>query len=320
MPTDCDFFNPKYMTRDNKHNLVVFSGDFAPLEFTINKNYHDVRLDRFVRKTYKDIALTSIFRLIRKGLVKVNGKKKKQNYRLQEGDTVYVNIRTAPSTTSPLVHLSSGEKDEILASIVYENDDILLCNKPPGLVMHRGSSHDYGLVEMMQSATRNPDFTFVNRIDKATSGLVLGAKNPIAIRKLSKLFRQRAIEKYYLVMVEGIISEDNFTISSYLKKTDERVEEHKNDHNGAKKAVSSFSVVKRLNHATLLEVRLFTGRTHQLRVQLAGKNHPIIGDAKYGKGETRNMLLFSRRVVIPTFALDVTLPIPNFFYLPFTKN
>ena len=285
------------------------------MKFIINKNFHDVRLDRFVRKKYKDVALTSIFRLIRKGRVRVNGKKQKQNYRLQEGDTVYVNIRTAPSTAAPLVHLSPGERKKIAESIVYEDDDIILCNKPPGLVMHRGSSHDYGLVELVQSVTKNPDFTFVNRIDKATSGLVIGAKNQIAARKLSELFRQQAIEKYYLIMVEGVISQDSFTITSYLKKGEECVEEHMDDQNGAKRAVSSFSVVERMDNATLLEARLFTGRTHQLRVQLAKKNHPIVGDAKYGKGAARYMLLFSRRVVIPAFALDVTLPVPDFFNL-----
>jgi 23S rRNA pseudouridine955/2504/2580 synthase len=284
------------------------------VECIITRDFHEVRLDRFIRQKYREIPLTGIFRLIRKGRIRVNGKKKKPDYRLQEDDVVHVNISTPPSAAKPLVPLSADQRKQAAESIVYEDNNIALCNKPPELAMHRGSGHEFGLVELLQSYTKNPQFTFVNRIDKATSGLVIGAKNLVTLRKLSELFRQQAIEKYYAIIVDGLVVQDHFTITSFLKKEDDRVQEYTNDHDGAKKAISSFSVVERYANTTLLEARLLTGRTHQLRVQLAKRNHPIVGDMKYGHRRAQKMLLFSRRVVIPAFNLDVTLPVPDYFY------
>ena len=283
------------------------------MEFIITPDYQNVRLDRFVRKNYREIALTSIFRLIRKGVVRVNGKKKKPDYRLREDDIVRVNISTPPSTAKALVRLSADERKLTGQIIVHEDDDIVLCNKPPGLVMHRGSGHEYGLVEMVQAVTDNPGFTFVNRIDRATAGLVIGAKNPAAVRNLADLFRRQGVKKYYLIMVQGRVVQEQFTLTSYLKKEDERVCEYMDDRDGARKAVSSFTVIQRYADRTLLEARLLTGRTHQLRVQLAGQNHPIVGDRKYGRGRAGNMLLFSWRVVIASRNLDVRLPVPDYF-------
>ena len=284
------------------------------MEFIITRDFHDVRLDRFVRQKYREIPLTGIFRLIRKGRIRINGKKKKPDYRLQENDVVRVNISTSPSAAKALVLLSSDQEKQVAKSIVHEDNNITLCNKPPGLAMHRGSGHEFGLVELLQSYTKNPQFTFVNRIDRATSGLVIGAKNLITARKLSELFRQQVIEKYYAIMVDGVVEQDHFSITSFLKKEEDRVVEYTNDHDGVKKAVSSFSVVQRYKSTTLLEARLLTGRTHQLRVQLAKRNHPIVGDMKYGNRRAQNMLLFSQRVVIPAFNLDVSLPVPEYFH------
>ncbi len=285
------------------------------MELIISPDFHGVRLDRFIRKKYRETALSEIYRLIRTGRVRVNRKKKKPDYRLQENDVVRVDIGTLPSSPRKRIPLSPEQRRQAAASIVYEDNNIGLCNKPPGLAMHRGSGHEYGFVELLQAYMKNPQFTFVNRIDKATSGLVIGAKNLMTARKLSELFRQQAIEKYYAILVAGVVDQDSFTITSYLKKEDERVQEYTEGHQGAKKAVSSFSVLRRYprSNATLLEARLLTGRTHQLRVQLAGRHHPIIGDMKYGNRRAGNMLLFSRRVVIPAFNLDVSLPVPDFF-------
>jgi 23S rRNA pseudouridine955/2504/2580 synthase len=286
------------------------------VQFTITADFRNVRLDRFLRKKYQEIPLTTIFRLIRKGHIRVNGKKKKQDYRLQEHDLVNVNISTAPSAEKPLRQLSPAEHKLAEGCIVHEDSDLVLCNKPPGLVMHRGSGHDYGLVELLQAFFRNPQFTFVNRIDRATAGLVIGAKTPAAARKLSELFRQQAIEKYYLIMVMGRIGQDNFTLTSYLKKEEERVKEHADECDGARKSISSFTVLQRFDNCTLLRAHLLTGRTHQLRVQLAGQNHPIIGDLKYGgaKAKNKKMLLFSQRVVITALGLDVSLPVPEYYF------
>ncbi len=253
--------------------------------------------------------------MIRKGRIKVNGKRKKPEYCLREGDIVQAFLSVTELTVKPFIDLSESERVMVKKSIIYDVDGVVLCNKPPGLVMHKGSGHERGFVEMVQSYTENSDFTFVNRIDKDTSGLVVGAKNLIVARKLSELFRNGKIEKYYTIMVDGLISEDKFTISSYLRKDTERVKEDVDGKRGGKKAVSSFTVVHRYAGTTLLEARILTGRTHQLRVQLAGSGHPVVGDVRYGKSRYPRMLLFSRKLVIAVFNIDVTLELPVFFTL-----
>lgn len=285
------------------------------MEFIIDKNFHDVRLDKFLRKTYQNIPVSGIFKMIRKGNVKVNKKKKKQNYRLQAGDIVRVWEASAPSTAVPLAQLSANEKKSIQKCIVFENNDILLCDKPPGIVMHTGSSHEQGLSELVRAYTRNRQFSFVHRIDKMTSGLVVGAKNLPTARKLSDMIRHHMMQKIYVVLVEGIVEKDHFQLKNFLKKEQTRVVIHPDERDGAKIASSEFTILRRGRQRTLLKAELHTGRTHQLRVQLAHANHPIVGDPKYGKrSNQQRMYLLSQRLVIPDLDFDFALPIPDIFY------
>ncbi len=286
------------------------------MEFTITRDFHNVRLDKFLRKTYQEIPQTGIYKMIRKGNVKVNRKKKKQNYRLQEGDRVRVWEASAPTVATPAMQLTKEQQELAEQIIVYQDDDILICNKPAGMVMHTGSSHEYGLGELILSHTGNPQFSFVHRIDKMTSGLVMGAKNLPTARKLSAIIRERAIHKEYAVLVEGKVEPQQFTIRNFLKKDNDRVRVYKDDTNGAREAISEFTVLDRSTNRTLLQARLHTGRKHQLRVQLADRGHPIVGDRKYGKSHhshEKQMFLFSRRLHIPSIELDFSLPVPDSF-------
>ncbi|MCF8056486.1 MAG: RluA family pseudouridine synthase [Desulfocapsa sp.] len=292
------------------------------MEFSITKDFHNVRLDNFLRKNYREIPLTGIFRMIRKGKVKVNRKKKKQDYRLQEGDLVRVWDPSPPTAAKALLQLTDDEKNRINQTIVYENDRLIFCNKPAGLVMHSGSSHTHGLTELIQAHIQNRTFSFVHRIDKMTSGLVMGAKDPATARELSELIREQKIQKYYLVLVEGVLEKgkNHFSLNTFLKKEHDRVIEHPNEERGAKKASSEFSVLERGPKRTLLEARLHTGKTHQLRVQLANIRHPIVGDGKYGRQrKTKTMFLFSQRIVIPSLNIDFSLPVPELFYSALKK-
>ncbi len=287
------------------------------MEFTINQDYHNVRLDRFLKKTYREIPLPGIFKMIRKGNVKVNRKKKKQNYRLQEGDIVRVWEASPPSATKEIAQLSFQQQKLMEQVIIYQDDNIILCNKPAGMVMHSGSSHKYGLLELIISHTKNPQFSFVHRIDKMTSGVVMGAKNQMTARKLSALIRQHAVEKEYIVLVEGSIRKEQFILKNFLKKEVNRVRVHPNDKNGAKEAISEFIVLKHGKKRTLLQAKLHTGRTHQLRVQLAEYGNPIVGDRKYGKKEgvkEQQMFLFSQHLAVPALKIDFSLPVPSVFY------
>ena len=285
------------------------------MEFIIDNNFHDVRLDKFLRKTYQDIPLSGIFKMIRKGNVKVNKKKKKQNYRLQAGDAVRVWEASTPTAAKSFPQLSGDEKEFIRSCIVFKNNDILLCNKPSGMVMHAGSGHKHGLSELVRAYTDNRHFSFVNRIDKMTSGLVIGARNLPAARKLSNLIHQRAVRKIYVALVEGRVEKDHFTLENFLKKEQTRVVIHPDDQDGAKKACSEFTVLKQGRQRTLLKAELHTGRTHQLRVQLAHVRHSIVGDLKYGKRQNqKQMFLLSQRLIIPSLNFDFSLPVPDSFY------
>jgi len=294
------------------------------MEFTIDEKYEDARFDRFLRNHFPDTPLDAIFRGIRKGLARVNGKKAKENYHLRRGDQVSADFTGAIGNKAEGSEKKPpAEKElprgvmswaEIQSGIVFENDDILVYNKAPGVVMHKGSGHEVGLSELIKSYTENPEFNFVNRIDKSTSGLVLGSKKLTVTRALSQDIRRRDITKRYYILVHGEIAERHFTLRNWLRKEEERVVVLPGAEPGAREAVSHFRVLRKRKGLTLLAGELESGRTHQLRVQLAARGNPVVGDGKYGekeKGET--LYLFSCYLKIPRYNLELELPAPERF-------
>ena len=283
------------------------------MKYIIDKDYDDVRLDRFLRNNLKELALTEIFKAIRTGKIKVNGKKSKQNYRLKEGDEIKIFLNLSPKSDITITReINDKEIKYIKNSIVYEDENILIFNKKPNEVMHKGSGHEYGISELIKGYLENPNFNFVNRIDRLTSGLVIGAKNLVTIRNLAAEIRDRNIVKKYYILVEGKILKNNFIIKSYLKKMEDKVIELDKFETGAKESISKFKVIKSNQKYTLLEGTLGTGRTHQLRVQLSNMGHPIVGDGKYGhKGEF--MFLFSYYLNIPKYDIEIEMPLPTEF-------
>lgn len=283
------------------------------MEYIIDKEYEDVRLDRFLRKKYEDISLTEIFKGIRTGKVKVNGKKSKENYRLQLEDVVKVFFNGGETKEEKPVSIENKEIEKIKKSIVYEDERVLIFNKKNNMVMHKGSGYEYGISEMIKSYLKNENFNFVNRIDKATSGLIIGAKSLVVARELAEDIRNRDIEKKYYILVNGRIREKEFKIKSWLKKVEDKVIEVEEFQEGAKESISSFKIVEYGKNCTLLEGTLGSGRTHQLRVQLANRGNYIIGDNKYGKGREKMMYLFSHYVKIKRYNIEIDLPIPKEF-------
>lgn len=283
------------------------------MEYIIDKEYEDVRLDRFLRKKYENISLTDIFKGIRTGKVKVNGKKSKENYRLQLEDVVKVFFNGGETKEEKPVSIENKEIEKIKKSIVYEDERVLIFNKKNNMVMHKGSGYEYGISEMIKSYLKNENFNFVNRIDKATSGLIIGAKSLVVARELAEDIRNRDIEKKYYILVNGRVREKEFKIKSWLKKVEDKVIEVEEFQEGAKESTSSFKVVEYGKNCTLLEGTLGSGRTHQLRVQLANRGNYIIGDNKYGKGREKMMYLFSHYIKIERYNIEIDLPIPKDF-------
>lgn len=282
------------------------------MEYIIDKEFEDVRVDKFLRKKLSNMPLTEIFKCIRVGKIKVNGKKTKENYRLKLNDVVKLFMKVdLESIQSEENKIKDSDLEEIKQFIVYEDENLLILNKKPNMVMHKGSGHKYGVSEILKEYLKNPNFNFINRIDKATSGLIIGTKSLVINRELSEEIRERNIEKKYYILVEGKFKKKEFTIKSFLKRLEDRVVELEKYEVGAKESISYFRVVETGKDCTLLEGTLGSGRTHQLRVQLASMGNPILGDTKYGKGKEKIMYLFSHYLKIDKYGIEIDLPIPK---------
>jgi len=192
------------------------------MEYVIDSSFHEVRLDRFLRKKYENTPLTEIFKGIRTGKIKVNGKKSKENYRLKEGDIVKVLLSGGETEIKSFMKISAKDMESLKKGIVYEDEKVVIFNKEADMVMHKGSGHEYGLSELFKSYYKTDEFNFVNRIDKSTSGLVIGAKNLTVTRELAEEVREGNTEKKYYILVDGLVLKDSFTLKTYLKKEERR--------------------------------------------------------------------------------------------------
>ena len=285
------------------------------MKYIIEKDNEGVRLDRYLRKKLSDTPLTEIFKSLRIGKIKVNNKKKKENYRLVEGDKIFIGIGNLQEEEEKVfLKLSDEEKNFLTRNIVFENEDLIIFNKGKDIVMHKGSGFDYGISEMFKSYYETDDFNFINRIDKKTSGLVIGAKNKISTRVLAEELRENNIRKKYYILVHGNIKKNIFTVENYLKKIEDKVVVTTKEDQEGKVAVTHFKVVGRYEKYTLLEGELLTGRTHQLRVQLSDMGNPIVGDTRYGiKDGEKSLYLNSFYCEIPKYNIKIENDLPEFF-------
>ncbi|MBQ3436904.1 MAG: RluA family pseudouridine synthase [Fusobacterium sp.] len=286
-------------------------------KFIIDDEYSGVRIDRYLRKKLKNLYLSDIYKMIRKAQIKVNEKKIKQDTRLEFGDVVQLFFKTNEKIEEKFedfVSLKDRRKEILKNIIVFENENLFIINKISGDVIHKGSGHDTSLLEEYRSYFQNNSINFVNRIDKATSGLVIGAKNIKTARKIAEYIRENRIEKKYYILVHGLIKESNFKIENFLKKDEEKILVSEVEKEGYKKSLTFFKKIKSTEKYTLLEANLKTGRTHQLRVQLANQKNPIVGDQKYGINDKEEfMYLFSYYLNIPDENIQIKLDLPKIF-------
>src|SRR5688572_7226513 len=244
------------------------------------------RLDNFLGRILKDVPRTHIFRVIRKGEVRVNGKRAKPDQRLQASDIVRVPpVRTgaaAPPRRAPAAMIQG-----LTGAIVHEDPRLLVIDKPAGIAVHGGSGVSFGVIEALRAARPDETLELVHRLDRDTSGLLLVARKPAALRTLHALMRDGEVDKKYLALVKGKWELGKKRIDVPLR-TDTRVggERTVRAHETGKEAVSVFKPVQFFGKkASLVEVELETGRTHQIRVHATHAGYPLAGDEKYGEAE-----------------------------------
>ena len=271
------------------------------------------RIDNFLMRQWRDVPKSRVYRLLRKGEVRVNGKRAKPEVRLVAGDQVRlppVRIETDLKTPRPP---SKSMQSTILESVIFEDRDILVVNKPAGIAVHGGSGLSHGVIEALRTA--RPELTeleLVHRLDRDTSGCLLIAKRRATLRQLHALFREREMDKRYLALVCGRWALGKKKLDMPLLTNQKQGGERMvRVHPDGQASESTFKPIEHFGaQATLMDVSIGTGRTHQIRVHAAYVNHPVSGDEKYGDKE-RNAALKEhglRRMFLHAHSLSFVRP------------
>ena len=250
-------------------------------KYIVNENEENIRLDKLLADKNNKISRGTYQRLIENGNVFVNDKIEKSSYKVQKGD--YITVENEEVKEVAL------EPQNIPLDVIYEDDDIIAINKPKGMCVHPGNGNkDNTLANAIMAQCKGslsgiggkirPGI--VHRLDKETSGIIIVAKNDYSHIKLSEMLKQRNVKKTYIALVRGVIPENEATIDMPIgRSTKDRTKMAVTK--SGKNAITHFKVLERFSNFTLLEVKIETGRTHQIRVHLAEIGYPIIGDEVY---------------------------------------
>ncbi|MGR8979704.1 MAG: 23S rRNA pseudouridine(955/2504/2580) synthase RluC [Gammaproteobacteria bacterium] len=244
------------------------------------------RLDNFLITLLKGVPKSRIYRIVRKGEVRVNKGRTEVQYRLHLGDIVRIPpIRRAETEAKSFIPQSL--KEALQKNILYEDDGFLVLNKPAGFAVHGGSGIDSGIIEgLRQLRPESPFLELVHRLDRDTSGCLLVAKKRSALRLLHELFRSDQVQKVYMALLSGQWARKKMTVNAPLQKNVSKGGERMVVvSKTGKEAETFFKRLKLYRNATLVEASPKTGRTHQIRVHAAWLGHPIVGDERYGSDE-----------------------------------
>lgn len=242
------------------------------------------RIDNFLRNQLKNIPKSMVYRILRKGEVRVNKKRIKAEYKLQAGDIVRIPpVKTTEEAEASVAPVSTklNKVAELEQHIIHEDDHMLILNKPSGIAVHGGSGLKFGAIEALRAL--RPDARFlelVHRIDRDTSGILLVAKKRSALRHLQAQFREKTVQKYYFALVMGAWKSSCKVVNAPLLKNEVNSIVRVNP-NG-KASETRFKVLENFKDATLIQASPITGRTHQIRVHAQYTGHPIAWDDRYG--------------------------------------
>lgn len=258
---------------------------------TIDANYHGQRIDNFLLGLLKGVPKSLVYRIIRKGEVRVNKKRIKAEYKLQLGDAVRI-PPVRMQSKGEVVQASASLLTLLQESIVYEDDAIMALNKPSGLAVHGGSGVRLGMIEALRQDVREGTFLeLVHRLDRDTSGLVLVAKKRAALVALQRMLAQKqGISKQYLALVHGFFPAEITQIDAALTRTERASGERMVVVDAKGKAAKTlFQVLAKGKHYSLLRAEPITGRTHQIRVHSQFAGHVLAGDEKYASSIERDI-------------------------------
>jgi 23S rRNA pseudouridine955/2504/2580 synthase len=297
---------------------------------TITEDENGLRLDRWFRRHFPGLTHGRLEKVLRKGEVRVDGKRAKSNARLETGQAVRVpplpdDTLVAPVKGEGKIEPTDKERKALKDSVLYEDEDVLVINKPAGLAVQGGtgmSRHLDGFLQAIYGEKQRPKL--VHRLDKDTSGVLVLARNDFAAAKLSESFRERTTRKYYWALTSGVPKPKQGKIHLPLAKgRDERVVI---DEKEGKSAITLYQVIESAMKTAFVALWPLTGRTHQLRVHMQAIETPILGDELYsfegsefgGEISIKRLALHARRLIIPhprpkkgRKVIDVTAPLPK---------
>jgi 23S rRNA pseudouridine1911/1915/1917 synthase len=290
-------------------------------QIIVKENKENKRLDSYIAEEKSELSRTTIKRLLENAQILVNGTKQKASYKPETGDLIQINM--------PELCKTELVAQDIPVPVIYEDKDIIVVNKPKGMVVHPANGNpDKTLVNAILAMCKDslsgiggeirPGI--VHRLDKDTSGLLIVAKNDLAHINMSKQIQDRQVIKKYIALVRGIVPEDEATIDMPIARSKKDRKKMAVDKDG-KNAVTHFKVLKRYDKYTLLELKIDTGRTHQIRVHMSYIGHPVVGDTTYSNGKNEfgiegqmlhaKYLEFKHPITGETLKLEA--PLPQYF-------
>lgn len=256
------------------------------LEFSVDGSENGIRIDRYLSEKNAELSRSYLQKLLKEQGITVNGREVKANYKVQAGDEIRISL---PDLSEPDIL-----PEDIPLDILYEDEDVMVVNKPKGMVVHPSAGHTSGtLVNAILfhcqgnlsgiNGVMRPGI--VHRIDKDTTGAILICKNDVAHRDLAEQLKEHSIKRRYRAIVSGNLKDDEGTVEGPIGRHPVDRKKMAINYKNGKEAITHYKVLERFGNATYIECRLETGRTHQIRVHMTSIGHPLLGDEVYGSGK-----------------------------------